>query len=289
MQKLCLRMILFFSVNIPMWRGWNSVTVEDKLPVQNIGYLRNITSSPTQLNVVDLTMERSEKIRQELDQKYMLICYDLAISKPSYRIQEMESPKFDKLFIETGPFHIRCSKFAGIGYYLTGSGLDELLVTAEILGSGSLAGFLEGRHYNRDIRIHPLAYAVLTDLHMEQFIEADQNGSLPATVSESLKDLGDEPSEEAVNTLLENKGSDLMEFISKYKAYCEKTRIGEHGLTPQYYMNYMDMIQNDLMFDRALRTNDTDLYTYCLGDMRAIFWASNRKFYKRWSTKIYLQ
>ena len=118
-----------------MWRGWNSATVEDKLPVQNIGYLRNITSSPTQLNVVNLTMERSEKIRQELGQKYMLICYDLAISKLSYRIQKMESPKFDKLFIETGPFHIRCSKIAGIGYYLTGSGLDELLVTPEILGS----------------------------------------------------------------------------------------------------------------------------------------------------------
>ena len=46
----------FFSMNTPMWRGWNSLTVVDTLPIQNIGIMHNICASPTRMDVVYLTM-----------------------------------------------------------------------------------------------------------------------------------------------------------------------------------------------------------------------------------------
>ena len=41
-------------------------------------------------------------------------------------------------------------------------------------------------------------------------------------------------------------------------------------------MQYMDLVRNDLIMDRALHTNDVDLYTYALGLMLPVFWATNR-------------
>ena len=75
-------------MNTPMWRSWNSLTVVDTLPIQNIGIMQNICASPSRLDVVHLTMVKSEQIRIECKEKLMFTGYDLAISKPEYRIQD---------------------------------------------------------------------------------------------------------------------------------------------------------------------------------------------------------
>lgn len=261
-------------MNTPMWRGWNSLTVVDTLPMQNIGIMQNICASPTRLDVVHLTM---------------LTGYDLAISKPAYRIQDLESPKFDKLFIETGHFHGELAFYPGVGYYITGSGLDEILVTSGIIGSGSLAGFLEGRHYNRCIVNHPKCYAALSKIHMNAFHKSNYDGQMPEHVKEVLDELEGEISEDAVEEILSDENSDVLLYIQRYEQFCEKTRAGDLGLTGRYWMVYMDMISKSLMSQRAVRTNDVELYTYCLGQFLPVYWAANRSNYKRWGVKNYLQ
>ena len=60
--SIFIRVIFFFRMNTPMWRGWNSLTVVDTLPIQNIGIMQNICASPTRLDVVHLTMVKSEQL-----------------------------------------------------------------------------------------------------------------------------------------------------------------------------------------------------------------------------------
>ena len=282
------------SEKIPMWRGWNSLTVEDKLPVQNIGYMQVIPASPTQLNVVHLTMQQAELVRKECGERYMLTTYDLAVSKPALRIQETESPKLDKLFIETGPFHSEEAAWASVGYYITMSGLDELYVTAECLGPGSLPGFLEGRNYNRDVRVHPIGMAALKELHLREFLKLEypeHNGQVPRNVKQSLLDIAEKHADDinVVNEALSDEKSPLMIHLNKYLAYCDDTRSGKHGLTPRYYWGYNDMVQNQLHSQRGLRTNDTNLFTYSFGKTIPLYWAANRSNYKRWAIKFWLQ
>ena len=131
-------------------------------------------------------MVKSEQLRIECKEKYMLTGYDLAISKPEYRIQDFESPKFDKLFVETGHFHGELAYYPGVGYYISGLGLDEISVTCGILGRGSLAGFLEGRHYNRFIVVHPKCFAAFTKIHMKAFLKTHYNGQMPQHVKTVL-------------------------------------------------------------------------------------------------------
>ena len=272
-----------------MWRGWNAFTVNDPLPIQNIGYVKNICHSPTQLNVVKLTMDKAEKLRREVGEEYILNTYDLAIAKPAWRIQDTEKPAFDRIFIETGPFHLIMAYFAGLGYYITMSGIEELLVLCEILGSGSIAGFLGGWHYNRDVRVHPIIYACLHLLQLNEFLELNYNGSMPGDVKEELKSLEEEPSEEAVLEMLNKRRSPTMRLLKNYMNYCQQARDGEHGLTPQFWNNYMDMVSHWLLFERGVRTNDVDVYTYGSQLMLPVLWAANRTNYKRWAIKSVLQ
>ena len=63
--------------SLPMWRGWNSLTVPDPRPVQKIGYLKNIALPPTRNDVVHHTLVLSETVRQECDEPNIVTCYDL--------------------------------------------------------------------------------------------------------------------------------------------------------------------------------------------------------------------
>lgn len=133
----------------PMWTGWNAKITVDVLPRQRVLYLENITLPLTRTDVVLETMKIAQKIADECREEYMLVHYDLAIARPALQIQAAEAPRFDNLFIAFGPFHISLAFFGALGYLIDSSGGPEMLTESGVLASGSLNGFLSGRHYNR--------------------------------------------------------------------------------------------------------------------------------------------
>ena len=288
LDNLWLYVSLLQADSTPMWRGWNSLTTVDNLPVQSIGYMENIALPPKRLDVVQETMVISEKVRQECGEDYIIVAYDLGIAKPVMRIQEEESPQFDKLFIEIGPFHLRISYFACVGYFITGCGLDDIICTSDVLGSGSLSDFLQGKHFNRCTRVHTLLFAALSECHMKAFLNLKYDGTVPESVRVKLNTLSQEEiKQELVQDFLQD--AVITKFLQEYEKYTSHTRNGSHGFTGQYAMQYMDLVRYDLIMDRALRTNDIDLYTHALGLMLPVLWATNRPNYKRWALKQYLQ
>ena len=53
-----------------------------------------------------------------------------------------------------GSFHTICSFLAAIGKRFGDAGLGDVVTESEVVGSGSVAAVLEGRHYNRALRTH---------------------------------------------------------------------------------------------------------------------------------------
>lgn len=145
----CLWMMCMESHPTPLWTGWNSLITVDVLPQQRVLYLENITLPPTRNDVVLETMKIAQEIAEECGEDYMLVHYDLAIARPALQIQAAEAPRFDNLFIAFGPFHISLAFFGALGYLIDSSGGPEVLTESGVLASGSLNGFLSGKHYNR--------------------------------------------------------------------------------------------------------------------------------------------
>ena len=65
------------------------------------------------------------------------------------QIQVTESPKYDNVFITFGAFHTSMAYFVVLGSLIDGSGGPTILTESDVLSTGSLDGFLKGKHYNR--------------------------------------------------------------------------------------------------------------------------------------------
>ena len=116
-----------------MQTGWNSQVVCDDLPQQTIDYLLLIDKSPTALNGVLETMNRSLQITDECQQQFLVVTYDLAIAKQALTLQTEESPQFDRLFIMLGGSNICTVFFKALGKYMEDSGAAYVLGEAGVL------------------------------------------------------------------------------------------------------------------------------------------------------------
>ncbi len=75
-----------------------------------------------------------------------------------------------------------------------------------------------------------------------------------------------------------------MEFLQEYE-YVSLTPKCDHGNTAQYAILYMDLVRYAFVMNRALRTNNVNLYTCALGLVLPVLWATNRLNNKRWALK----
>ena len=120
--------------NTPMWVGWNSKFNRGEDAIQIVWYMKQINASPTAKSVVAETMRRTLPIEHECNRDTIAVTYDLAIAKIAMQIQQTESPKYDKLFICLGAFHI------GMAFFLHLVRLLQILVhilnESEVLAQG---------------------------------------------------------------------------------------------------------------------------------------------------------
>ena len=221
------------------------------------------------------TMKIDQKVASECNKEYVLVTYDLAIAKPACQIQAEESPQFDNVFIMFGAFHIMMAYFSCIGAFIDGSGGEIVLVDSEVLATGSLHGFLVGKHYNWCKCLHPLLAAAFQRLHFKYFFNI--NGPIPEGVLKKLTALLECPS----SSFLEEaeKSCDIKSFLEKYQEFSRKAKNGDHGPTAAYWMAYVEMVSIYKAFSRAFRTYDVDLFIYALNQITPFFFAVNKPNY----------
>ena len=76
---------------------------------------------------------------------------------------------------------------------------------------------------------------------------------------------------------------EIIDFVQTYGDFKEDTRSGLNGLTAQYWVSYIDMIDLYHNFSRSTRCGNLELYIYTLR-MITIF---NQPNYARWSVRIH--
>lgn len=269
--------------SVPMWLGYNCMISTDRSEMQNIEYLPPINSSPTSYPVVNETLIMANEIAKKFQQKEIIVTYDLAIAKIAMQIQEKEEPKFDKIFVNLGAFHMEMAFFKAVGKYRDSSGLVEILVQAGVLAGGSMNSCLDSKHFNRCQRLHPLTAAALQVLHFEQYLSTTNIS--PEAMDELLQAQIQNASNQAecdVNKRIELP--DLLNIISNgYKEFCRQTLMGEKGKTAQFYYQYCEFINFYHRFSRSIRTSNFDLYMESIFNMSDLFFAFNQPNYARWS------
>lgn len=262
-----------------MWVGFNSLLVDNNSPKQIVSYLTPINESPTNKSVVLETMKQSQKICKEVQQSSIQVTYDLAIAKVALEMQASYKPNFDNLFIHLGPFHIMMAYFKAIGKVIMDCGLTNVMVQSNLLASGSVSGFLEGKHFNRCKRLHPLMAVGLEILHFRSFLEMNNT-----VVTDQIVDEITRLRASSISTLtIENE--ELNDLLNNYNIYKQQTLNGEFGKTPQFYLIYINLVHYYLTLSRCIRNGDFELFKFVLPKITNLFFMCNQQNYARWTVK----
>ena len=153
-----------------------------------------------------------------------------------------------------GAFHMEMVFFKALGKLITESGGPEMLTESEVLASGSLNGFLTGKHFNCCKRLHPILALALEILHFPKFLDTYERKD-NIMMSMSYCSLG--KTEEVESAI---KSDELAARAASYEVYTNLTRKGAHGAMAQMSIMYVDYLHTYHEFERAIRTNDIDLY-----------------------------
>ena len=146
---------------IPAWLGFNIKLREDSVHVNvqlAIAKLLKpvIEASPTELPTV---LQRSLQMADQLGQHDVIVVFDQAIYAKALEVLWQNKDQFQRLVVRIGSFHTICAFLAAIDKRFGDASLADVLVESGIVGSGSVAGVIEGRHYNRAVRTHKVHIA----------------------------------------------------------------------------------------------------------------------------------
>ena len=117
------------------------------------------------------TLSLPQSCAKEVGQRYGIVTYDLNAAKPAMHMQITDAPKYDDLFTIPGLFHNELAFFKAIGKIVEKSREPEMLTDSGALAPGSLNGILQGKHFNRCRRLHPILALTLEILHFQAFME----------------------------------------------------------------------------------------------------------------------
>jgi hypothetical protein len=216
------------------------------------------------------------------------------------------------IVVKLGGFHIILSFLGSIGFFMRGSGLEEVL--GVIYGPNVIEHVLSGKDYQRAIRGHFLVHAALTKLLVDVITKDD-----PVTTSEIIVLQNVENSDSCIMEEDELKNlSDLYTSVFSRKIYfgknlnnatsnlCEevlessclkvfetklsslKQNLTEQCRTSRLWILYMRCVDILEMFLMAERTGNWLLHLHSLYKMLGLFAATGHLHYAKCG-RIYLQ
>ena len=157
---------------VPSWTGFN-IRTRDQVQVFGdvVGYLPTVNAPATELTTVFEIINQSELIRKELQSETAVVVMDQALYAKATEItwRQTDSPKF---FFEWELFYTICNALSIIGKCFREAGLKDICIESGIVASESVNAVLDGKHYNRAIRVHRCICEVLMRLVWKEFMSS---------------------------------------------------------------------------------------------------------------------
>ena len=143
---------------LPSWSAFNADLKSSNMHREcQVNYCPVVEASPTELSTVFTVLKNTINMANQLGQEDAVIVLDQTIYAKALEIIWQNEQEFQRLVVRMGAFHVTCAYLAAIGKRFGDAGLSDILIESGVLASGSVAGVLEGRHYNRAVRMHKVS------------------------------------------------------------------------------------------------------------------------------------
>ena len=140
---------------VPDWTGF-FIKVRDNIVViqSTIGYLDTLDSPATDLMTAYEVVCLGYEIKERLKLKAVACVFDQAFCAKAMETFWKHKAQFEDLVIMMGGFHLLMTMLAITGSRFADAGLRDVAVQNGIIAEGSVDSVLNGKHYNRAVRLH---------------------------------------------------------------------------------------------------------------------------------------
>lgn len=156
------------------------------------------------MSTVNEVLNQSLTVMQHLRLKKIVCVFDQALYSKAVEITWDHSDKFQQIIVRLGVFHTICKLLGIIVKRFQDAGLRDLCIESGVIAGGSVAGVMDGRKYNRALRLHKLMYEACMQLTWNGFLSW-----LKVTLLNDMVHLG-----ETLKTL-DNLGKDISQAALK--------------------------------------------------------------------------
>lgn len=272
------------------WTGFNiKVHDKDAIIASNVGYLPTINAPATDVSTVNEALNRSLAIMRSLHLTSIICVFDQAIYAKAFEVKCKEYEKFKPIVLRLGTFHTLCTLISVIGKRFQDAGLKDLLIEAGVVAEGSVSAVLEGRNYNRGVRVHKLAYEAFIRVALEGFYPWLDNSHPEDSrcVIKCLDDIGtlaDDLCKDRHDNVFKSRVFQLFsERFAEYTVHLRNT----NGPLSAFWMSYIDMIELLLHMIRASREGNWELHLSCVRKMLPWCFSYNAINYARYMSAYY--
>ena len=152
------------------WTGFN-ISVRNKVQVSQdvIGYLPTMDAPAADIATIHEVLVQSLKIKNTLKLKSIVLVFNQSLYAKATEVQWKQSERFKDIVLRMGVFHTACTLLSIIGKRFGDTGWRDLCVESGVLAEGSVAGGLNGRRYNRGVRLHKFMHEALMTLAWQGF------------------------------------------------------------------------------------------------------------------------
>ena len=263
---------------VPAWSGFRSSTETAPQKLTTIDYYPVINHPITEYKTIQECLRASEEATKEVGQNYVITTFDLGVCMKAFPIIWQDPDRYRKHIILIGTFHIECAFMKMLGKKMKGSGLQDILLEAGLISSGSVAGVLTGKHYDRAIYCHKVMLEALEGLLIDEFTESHLFASLSIESRTKIDTLLSQPSSSSLSEVLED--ADVTTVIDRYLDF-KRTDLGK---TAQLWQSYMVHVQILLALVESVKTNNYVLYAQTISQMSPLFFSFGGQNYARYLT-----
>ena len=150
-----------------------------------------------------------------------------------------------------------------------------------VIGGGSIDIAVEGKHYNRAIRMHKVICEALSALLYEKFISwiSEQNQPIFSEENRTLQETKVNFYENGINDLVED--DNFKSFSHLFYTY--RQDIEDNGSDLQrFWISFLNLCELLLNLIYATRTGDWELYLSCIEEVIPWTFAYDRQKYARY-------
>ena len=178
------------------------------------------------MNTVFEILNRSELIRKELLLETIVVVMDQALFAKAAEKVWKQRELFSNILLRMGAFHTLSNALSILGKRFWDAGLKDICIEAGIVAEGSVNGVLDGKHYNRAVRVHKYIYEALMRLAWEEFmLSMEGNQAANATIrafTEELNNMVCDVNQQKFDSLLNNPL--LAELMTLWNSFLDYLR-----------------------------------------------------------------